>query len=108
MALTETQLNMVMSQSVDQIKKYISQGLVKFPQDLLKYKDTPRFKAIENELQNIPSPEAIARWKEIEAMASSGDTSKMASILNEFITRYGNYPGNADMVEKARKNRLHG
>ena len=103
MALTETQLNMVMSQSVDQIKKYISQGLVKFPQDLLKYKDTPKFKAIENELQNIPSPEAIARWKEIEAMASSGDTSKMASILNEFITRYGNYPGNADMVEKARK-----
>lgn len=103
MALTETQLNMVMAQSVDQIKKYISQGLVQFPQDLLKYKDTPKFKAIEQEMSNIPNPEATARWKEIEAMESNCDSTTLAAMLNEFISRYGDYPGNAAMVDKARK-----
>lgn len=101
MAITEQQLNMVMSQSVDQIKKYISQGLIKFPDDLLKYKDNPKFRAIETELSNMPAPDALAAWKEIEAIPAS-DTATLSRMLSNFIATHGAYPGNKDMADKAR------
>ncbi|MDD6889433.1 MAG: hypothetical protein PUD39_04155 [Bacteroidales bacterium] len=101
MALTEQQVNMVMSQSVDQIKKYITQGLIKFPDDLQKYKDSPKYKAIENELTSMPSAEATARWAEIEAMPAD-DIVALTAALKDFLSRYEGYPGNKAMVEKAR------
>lgn len=102
MALTEQQVNMVMSQSVDQIKKYIAQGLIQFPQDLAKFKDSPKYKAIEKELTSMPSHEATERWKEIEALPS-GDSASIAAALNEFISRYSSYPGNGELIEQARR-----
>ncbi len=102
MALTEQQVNMVMSQSVDQIKKYIAQGLIQFPQDLIKFKDNPKYKAIEKELTSMPSHEATERWKEIEALPS-GDSASIAAALNEFISRYSSYPGNGELIEQARR-----
>lgn len=101
MALTEQQVNMVMSQSVEQIKKYISQGLISFPDDLAKYKDSPKYKAIEKELTSMPSHEASARWKEIEAMDNS-DLATLTAALGSFISVYGSYPGNQTLVESAR------
>lgn len=102
MALTEQQVNMVMSQSVDQIKKYIAQGLIQFPQDLAKFKDSPKYKAIEKELTSMPSHEATERWKEIEALPSD-DCTSLAFALNEFISRYSSYPGNGELIEQARR-----
>lgn len=102
MALTEQQVNMVMSQSVDQIKKYIAQGLIQFPKDLIKFKDNPKYKAIEKELTSMPSHEATERWKEIEALPS-GDSASIAAALNEFISRYSSYPGNGELIEQARR-----
>ncbi|MBD5247404.1 MAG: hypothetical protein HDS54_04470 [Barnesiella sp.] len=101
MAITEQQLNMVMSQSVDQIKKYISQGLIKFPDDLLKYKDNPKFRAIESELSNMPAPDAVAAWKEIESIPAD-DTATLSHLLSRFIANHGAFPGNKTMVDKAR------
>lgn len=101
MALTEQQVNMVMSQSVEQIKKYISQGLISFPDDLAKYKDSPKYKAIEKELTSMPSHEASARWKEIEAMDNS-DLATLTAALGSFISVYGSYPGNQTLVDSAR------
>lgn len=94
MALTEQQVNMVMSQSVEQIKKYITQGLIQFPDDLAKYKDTPKYKAIEKELSSIPSHEAVNRWKEIEAMGQ-GDSAALAAALSDFISASGRMPATA-------------
>lgn len=102
MALTEQQVNMVMSQSVDQIKKYISKGLIKFPEDLARYKDTPKYKAIEKELSSMPSHEATERWKEIESMVP-GDITTLSTALSDFVARYGSYPGNQPMIETARR-----
>lgn len=102
MALTEQQVNIVMSQSVEQIKKYIADGLLQFPADLIKYKDSPKYKAIEKELANIPEQAAVARWKEIAQMPAD-DVATKASALSEFITRYGNYAGNGGMTAEARK-----
>lgn len=102
MALTEQQVNMVMSQSVEQIKKYISKGLIKFPDDLARYKDNPKYKAIEKELSSMPSHEATERWKEIEGMAP-GDIASLSAALTDFVARYGSYPGNQQMVEAARR-----
>lgn len=102
MALTEQQVNMVMSQSVEQIKKYITQGLITFPDDLLKFKDSPKYKAIEKELTSIPSQEAVARWKEIEGMDNS-DSATLTAALGDFIARFDSYPGNRQLVEKARQ-----
>lgn len=102
MALTEQQVNMVMSQSVDQIKKYIAQGLIQFPHDLAKFKDSPKYKAIEKELTSMPSHEASERWKEIEALPS-GDSASIAAALNEFISRYSSYHGNRELIEQARR-----
>lgn len=102
MAITEQQLNMVMSQSVDQIKKYISQGLIKFPDDLIKYKDNPKFRAIENELANIPAPDAVSAWKEIEAIPAD-DAATLSRLLTNFIAAHGAYPGNKGMTDKARQ-----
>lgn len=101
MALNEQQATMVMSQSVETIKKYISDGLLQFPADLIKYKDNPKFKAIEKELSNIPQQEAVSRWKEIEGIPDE-DVKLRVTSLNEFIARYGSYPGNGEMVNKAR------
>ncbi|MBD5228525.1 MAG: hypothetical protein HDS69_00540 [Bacteroidales bacterium] len=101
MAITEQQLNMVMSQSVDQIKKYISQGLIKFPDDLLKYKDNPKFRAIESELSNMPAPDAVAAWKEIESIPAD-DTATLSHLLSRFIANHGAFPGNKTMADKAR------
>lgn len=101
MALNEQQATMVMSQSVETIKKYISDGLLQFPADLIKYKDNPKFKAIEKELSNIPQQEAVSRWKEIEGIPAA-DVKLRVTSLNEFIARYGSYPGNGEMVNKAR------
>lgn len=102
MALTEQQVNMVMSQSVEQIKKYITQGLIQFPDDLAKYKDTPKYKAIEKELSSIPSQEAVTRWKEIEGMGQ-GDSAALVAALSDFISRFGSYAGNGALVEQARR-----
>lgn len=101
MALTDQQVNMVMSQSVEQIKKYIADGLLKFPADLIKFKDNPKFKAIEKELAYIPAQEAVARWKEIEQIPAT-DTALKTAALTEFIAKYGNYAGNASMIQQAR------
>lgn len=108
MALTEQQVNMVMSQSVEQIKKYIADGLVRFPDDLARFKDRPNFKAkynaIEKALTDMPEPAAVERWKEIAQIPSS-DTPLLTAALSEFINRYGAYTGNGSMVTEAR-NRL--
>lgn len=92
---------MVMSQSVDQIKKYIEKGLLKFPDDLIKFKDTPKYKAIEQEMSSIPETEAVARWKEIQDMPAD-DINQLTSALSEFVKRYGSYPGNSSMVNSAK------
>lgn len=102
MALNQQQVSIVMSQSVEQIKKYIADGLLKFPDDLLAHKDSPKFKAIEKELSNIPAPEALARWKEISGIPAA-DISQLSRALSEFITKYGQYPGNASMIDRARQ-----
>lgn len=101
MALTEQQVNMVMSQSVEQIKKYIADGLIQFPADLARYKDNPKYKAIEKELSNMPEPAATARWKEIGQIPAA-DAQLLAAALSEFISRFSSYPGNGEMVAQAR------
>jgi len=89
-----------MSQSVEQIMKYLADGLIQLD-DLARHKESPKYKAIEKELSNIPEPAATKRWNEIEHIPAA-DTQFLTTALAEFISRFGSYPGNSGMVTQAR------
>lgn len=101
MSLTQQQTDHIMKQSVERILDFISKGLVRFPDDLVQYRNHPKFQAIEQQLGSIPSPEALARWNEIAAMRPSAGHQTLTAALTDFINRFGSNPGNANMVNQA-------
>lgn len=104
MALTEQQLELIIRQSVDKIMLHITEGRVKFPDDLIKYKNDPKFKEIERRFANMPDPEAINIWKSLKAQVDSGDTSQnVVYSITQFINRYGSKNGCSEIIGQAKE-----
>jgi hypothetical protein len=103
MALTEQQASIVMHKSVETILSYIAQGRISFPDDLIKYKDDPKFIEIQNRIASIPPVAATQQWSEISALASTADSATIVARLSAFVNNYAANPACAQMVESARQ-----
>lgn len=103
MPLTEQQLEIIIRQSVEKIQLHITEGRVKFPDDLIKYKNTPKFKEIERRMANMPDPEATRTWNTLKAKADNGDTSEaLISELTRFVNLYSTKSGCRTITDLAR------
>lgn len=101
MSLTQQQTDHIMKQSVERILDFIAKGLVKFPDDLVQYRNHPKFQAIEQQFGALPSPDALSRWNEISAMNGSVSPDTLAAALADFINKYGANKGNSNMISQA-------
>jgi hypothetical protein len=81
---------------------YIAQGRISFPDDLIKYKDDPKFIEIQNRIASIPPVAATQQWSEISALASTADSATIVARLSAFVNNYAANPACAQMVESAR------
>lgn len=103
MALTEQQLEFIMHQDVERIMQFISEGRVKFPEDLIKYKNNAKFAEIQKRFANMPDPAAATKWYKIKAKLDAGDSSQtIIRELSSFVNAFADNSGCAQMVKSAR------
>lgn len=103
MPLNPAQIEFVMRQSVPSILKEIENGRIAFPDDLLRYKDTAKFKEIQRQFASLPDPEAVKLFDRITELEASGsDNHQLQTLLSNFIDRYGASESLAEKVQHAR------
>lgn len=88
MALTQAQLDYVINLPVARIKEYIIKGDIKFPDDLIKYRQHPKFKEIQTQMRNMPDPAVLAQFSELSNLVDRNpDDPSLTVRLADFISR---------------------